>query len=402
MLYFSENDEDEEAAVPVNTSYNTVSKQLTPLQPSVNQPLDLTPIAAVANSDESEMDDVIEDDAQSGQTSSRSLQRLNALESLLRQQIANRGPVVEGPAESKSLRGSREAINIPDRRKFDATKNGLTVDGKVRDHLENRSNVEKSIKTNARIPDSEVLDRRFEPIHTPVSITSSWMGAGDEVVQDSSMSSSFVSEPELRQFANAVRKSELARGGVVIQDAGGIGRRNVEPAKEQSVRSRSVDTLNGRKSLNDASVVSSGRHQELDLAGSQSSDFGNLLRTATQPFSQGPLERRASPSLGSREKIATEVRAELARQPSPYGSEFHEKVGTSEVVSPSRNGLDPGRLSSPKTTSSTSVPILRSPLVTSRTTPISSGPTRIGASHHAPLVAGPKDTLLYRVSESLT
>ena len=404
-MFGLENDEDEEATVPVNTSYNTISKQLTPIEPSKNQSCDVVPVAADANRDESDMDDVIEDDSQSGQTSSRSLQRLNALESLLRQQIANRGPAVEEPVHSKSLGSNQEALSVPDRRKFDGTINGFTVDDKVRDQLENRSAVEKTMKTNARIADSEAPDRRFEPIRTPISITSSgrpdcdWMGAGDDVVQDS-MSSSFVSEPELRQFASAVRKSEQAKGGgMVIQDAGGFGRRNLEPVKELSVRSRSVDTLIGRKSLNDVNVASSRQHRELDLAGSTSSDYGNLHQT--QPFSQGALERRASPSLGSREKIAAEVRAELARQSHPYSSEFHEKIGSSEMVSPSRNELDPGRLSSPKTTSSASTPVLRTALVTSRTTPISSGPPRIGAPHHAPLVAGPKDTLLHRVSKYL-
>lgn len=357
----SENIEEEEAGA-VSANYSIVGSSSSQ-HAVVSEPNDMVKISSRNIAEETRMDDVIDDDeSYLVQTSTRNLRQQNVFDSMLHQQTANRESVADAVVR-------KEVVSRPESSQhFYDKKNISSADDRDRVHLFSSDSVGLSMDSSKAIKNEGSAENGFEPIPTPSSVTMSshpdieWLNAGygNHGTPDNSMSSSFVSEPELKKFAAAIRKNELDTGGYSIPI---ISRWNANSGKESSVsvRSRSVETVLGRKSLNSCDVGTHGHHQELDLAGLPKSNLHLIPQLSSQDIQDS--QRRES-----RERLPT-------------------GMADTDALS----------LSLPR--ASSAVPLLRSPLVTSRTTPIGSGPLRVMTSHHnSPLVAAPHETINHRVS----
>lgn len=354
----SENIEEEEAgAVSANCFIvGSDSQQYA----SVSKPNDVVTMSSRNIAEESRMDDVIDDESCSVQTSTRS------------------------PRESEADAVVwKEAVSRPGSSQiFYDKKNISSADDRGQAHLFSSDSVGLSMDTSKAIKNEGFAENGFEPLRTPSSVTMSsrpdleWPNAGDRNhgTPDNSMSSSFVSEPELKKFAAATRKNELDKGSYSVPI---VSRRNADLVKESSVslRSRSVETVLGRKNLDSCDVGTHGHHQELDLAGLPKSNLHLFPQLSSQDIQD-------SQSRESRERLPTEINFERS---------------SNNMTSLVMADTDVLGLSLPR--ASSAVPILRSPLVTSRTTPIGSGPLRVMTSHqNSPLVAAPHETINPRVS----
>lgn len=326
---------------------------------AVSEPNDMVMISSRNITEETRMDDVIDDESCSVQTSTRSL----------------RESVADAVVWKEAVSRPGSSLIFYDKKSMSST------DDRGRAHLSSSDSVGLSMDTSKAIKNEGFAENGFELIRTPSSVTMSsrpdleWLNAGDRNhgTPDNSMSSSFVSEPELKKFAAATRKTELNTGGYSSPI---ISRRNADSGKESSVslRSRSVETVLGRKNLDSCDVGTHGHHQELDLAGLPRSNLHLFPRLNSQDIQD-------SQSRESRERLPTEISFERS-----------SNNMTSLVMA------DADTLSFSLPRASSAVPILRSPLVTSRTTPIGSGPLRVMASHHnSPLLAASHETINPRV-----
>lgn len=417
-LYIDENDEEEAKRMssltnPINSSQQSIKSTSVTNPPAINSQISINPhsrISPLNNASaelihsaniEIEMDDIIEDDddIRSEKSSTGSIRRLNTLESLLRQQIAGKETITMAPVQynnSASLRGSREKLDGQD---------GV----KMRKHSdESSSSFDRNVSANLQpltnkhqVQEANVKERRFEPIRPPSSIRTSsrqdggWPGACNDVIPDSSLSS-FVSEPELQQFAVAVRKNELKRNAIGIdRNISGSSRRSVDPTtttrdnSSSSVRSRSVDTIVSRQnilsSVNDSTTslsLMTPQWQEMDLTGGTRSD-------STVPFRSSPLS--SYHSLSSSQRIENRSQEKIAEIVVESGGSIKKTIFNKDRTEGMDDVDDFAR--QPSSRHYSAAPSFKSPLVTPRMTPIGAVSSRmnVAAVTHVPLVGGQKE-----------
>ena len=194
----------------------------------------------LANKSIDDMDDVIEDDVRSETASSGSIRRLNALENLLRQQIASKEASssgvggVEDPSisRSKSLRSSRERLDVEPK------------ESSIRRHA--------SRDFQGQSSKDELKDQRvkYVPYQTQSSdvLPQSWKSSG--FVDESSREQSYASEPELANLVNSVRSNDLDTRRTGTRLSSSTEFTETKRCSTGSVRSRSADT-SGRRNLPD-------------------------------------------------------------------------------------------------------------------------------------------------------